>query len=94
MSAASVAPPLGVAPMARRVLAHLRPHRARFSAGVGLTLQVVIYLKRVAHATGKNLQLDFFSPGDAHCEYSAVTTSTALTPAALWAFMAGRGAQA
>ncbi len=59
----------------------------------GLTLRVVIYRKRVAHATRKNFQLDLFSPDDGHYEYSAVTTNKALTPAALWAFMAGRGAQ-
>lgn len=59
----------------------------------GLTLRVVVYRKRVAHATRKNFQLDLFSPDDGHCEYSAVTTNKALTPAALWAFMAGRGAQ-
>jgi hypothetical protein len=59
----------------------------------GLTLRVVIYRKRVAHATRKNFQLDLFSPDDGHFEYSAVTTNKALRPAALWAFMAGRGAQ-
>jgi DDE family transposase len=58
-----------------------------------LTLRVVIYRKRVAHATRKNFQLDLFSPDDGHFEYSAVTTNKALSPAALWAFMAGRGAQ-
>ena len=59
----------------------------------GLTLRVVVYRKRVAHATRKNFQLDLFSPDDGHFEYSAVTTNKALSPAALWAFMAGRGAQ-
>ncbi len=59
----------------------------------GLTLRVVVYRKRVAHATRKNFQLDLFSPDDGHCEYSAVTTNKALSPAALWAFIAGRGAQ-
>lgn len=59
----------------------------------GLTLRVVLYRKRVAHETRKNFQLDLFSPDDGHFEYSAVTTNKALTPAALWAFMAGRGAQ-
>ena len=58
-----------------------------------LTLRVVVYRKRVAHATRKNFQLDLFSPDDGHFEYSAVTTNKALTPAALWAFIAGRGAQ-
>lgn len=59
----------------------------------GLTLRVAIYRKRVAHATRKNFQLDLFSPDDGHFEYSAVATNKALTPVALWAFMAGRGAQ-
>ena len=59
----------------------------------GLTLRVVVYRKRVAHATRKNFQLDLFSPDDGHFEYSAVTTNKALSPAALWAFMAGRGPQ-
>ncbi len=59
----------------------------------GLTLRVVIYRKRVAHATRKNFQLDLFSPDDGHFEYSAVTTNKALSAAALWEFVAGRGAQ-
>ena len=59
----------------------------------GLTLRVVVYRKLVAHATRKNFQLDLFSPDDGHYEYSAVTTNKALPPAALWAFIAGRGAQ-
>lgn len=59
----------------------------------GLTLRVVIYRKRVAHQTRKNFQLDLFSPDDGHFEYSAVTTNKALSGPALWAFIAGRGAQ-
>jgi hypothetical protein len=59
----------------------------------GLTLRVVIYRRRVQHETRKNFQLDLFSPDDGHFEYSAVTTNTTLRPAALWDFMAGRGAQ-
>ena len=55
-----------------------------------LSLRVVISRKRVGHATRKNFQLDLFSPDDGHFEYSAVTTNKALTPADLWAFMAGR----
>jgi hypothetical protein len=47
----------------------------------------------VAHETRKNFPLDPFSPDDGHFEDSAVTTNKTLTPAALWAFMAGRGAQ-
>ncbi|MGH7364221.1 MAG: IS1380 family transposase [Candidatus Methylomirabilaceae bacterium] len=59
----------------------------------GLTLRAVVYRKRVHHETRRNFQLDIFSPDDGHFEYSAVTTNKALSPAALWAFMAGRGAQ-
>jgi hypothetical protein len=58
-----------------------------------LTLRVVVYRKHVGHPTRKNFQLDLFSPDDGHFEYSAVTTNKALAPAALWAFIAGRGAQ-
>jgi hypothetical protein len=58
-----------------------------------LTLRVVVYRKHVGHETRKNFQLDLFSPDDGHFEYSAVTTNKALAPAALWAFIAGRGAQ-
>ena len=58
-----------------------------------LTLRVVVYRKQVSHPTRKNFQLDLFSPDDGHFEYSAVTTNKALAPAALWAFIAGRGAQ-
>ena len=58
-----------------------------------LTLRVVLYRKQVGHETRKNFQLDLFSPDDGHFEYSAVTTNKALAPAALWAFIAGRGAQ-
>jgi hypothetical protein len=54
---------------------------------------VVIYRKRVRHQPPKNFQLDLFSPDDGYFEYSAIATNKALTPAALWAFMTGRGAQ-
>ncbi len=56
------------------------------------TERVVIYRKRVPHKSRKNFQLDLFSPDDGHYEYSAVTTNKTLTIAALWHFMAGRGA--
>lgn len=59
----------------------------------GLTLRVVLYRKRVRHESRKNFQLDLFSPDDGHFEYSAVTTNKVLSGPALWAFMAGRGAQ-
>lgn len=58
-----------------------------------LTLRVVIYRTRVQHESRKNFQLDLFSPDDGHFEYSAVTTNKALSAPALWAFIAGRGAQ-
>jgi hypothetical protein len=58
-----------------------------------LTLRVVVYRKQVRHQTPKNFQLDLFSPDDGYFEYSAVTTNKTLAPAALWAFIAGRGAQ-
>jgi hypothetical protein len=56
-------------------------------------LRVVVYRKRVFHETRKNFQLDLFSPDDGHFEYSAITTNKTLGGAALWHFMAGRGAQ-
>ncbi len=58
-----------------------------------MTLRVVVYRRHVAHCSPKNFQLDLFSPDDGHFEYSAVTTNKNLSPAALWAFMAGRGEQ-
>jgi hypothetical protein len=58
-----------------------------------MDLPVVIYRKRVAHETRKNFQLDLFSPDDGHFEYSAITSNKTLGGPALWAFMAGRGAQ-
>jgi hypothetical protein len=56
-------------------------------------LRVVVYRKPVMHQTHKNYQLDLFDPDNGYFEYSAVTTNTHLSPAALWSFMAGRGAQ-
>ncbi len=56
------------------------------------TERVVVYRKRVPHESRKNFQLDLFSPDDGHYEYSAVATNKTLTIAALWHFMAGRGA--
>jgi len=56
------------------------------------TERVVIYRKRVSHKSRKNFQLDLFSPDDGHYEYSAVATNKTLQIAALWHFMAGRGA--
>lgn len=56
------------------------------------TQRVVVYRKRVFHETRKNFQLDLFSPDDGHYAYSAVATNTELGVAALWHFMAGRGA--
>jgi len=47
----------------------------------------------VHHETKKNYQLDLFDPDDGYFEYSAVSTNSTLNAAALWGFMAGRGAQ-
>ena len=57
------------------------------------TLRVVVYRKRVHHQSKKNYQLDLFDPEDGYFEYSAVSTNLDLSAAALWEFMAGRGAQ-
>jgi DDE family transposase len=57
------------------------------------TLRVVVYRKPVHHETKKNYQLDLFNPDDGYFEYSAVSTNLTLSAAALWDFMAGRGAQ-
>ena len=57
------------------------------------TLRVVVYRKPVHHETKKNYQLDLFDPDDGYFEYSAVGTNLDLSTAALWDFMAGRGAQ-
>lgn len=57
------------------------------------TLRAVVYRKPVHHRTNKNYQLDLFDPEDGYFEYSAVSTNLDLGAAALWDFMAGRGAQ-
>lgn len=57
------------------------------------TLRVVVYRKPVHHQTKKNYQLDLFDPEDGYYEYSAVSSNLELGAAALWDFMAGRGAQ-
>jgi hypothetical protein len=57
------------------------------------TLRVVVYRKQVHHETQKNYQLDLFDPDDGYFEYSAICTNLDLEAPALWAFMAGRGAQ-
>ncbi len=56
-------------------------------------LRVVVYRKPVHHKSRKNYQLDLFDPDDGYFEYSAATTNRDLSAAALWDFMAGRGAQ-
>lgn len=56
-------------------------------------LRVVVYRKPVHHHSKKNYQLDLFDPEDGYFEYSAVSTNLDLKAAALWDFMAGRGAQ-
>lgn len=57
------------------------------------TLRVVVFRKAVHHETEKNYQLDLFDPDDGYFEYCAVSTNLDLSAAALWDFMAGRGAQ-
>lgn len=54
-------------------------------------LRVVVYRKRVHHATRKNFQLDLFDPDDGYYEYSAIVTNKALSGRYLWHFMCGRG---
>jgi hypothetical protein len=54
--------------------------------------RVVVFRKRLGHATAKNSQLDLFDPTDGHYEYSAVVTNKPLSGPLLWAFMCGRGA--
>jgi hypothetical protein len=56
-------------------------------------LRVVVYRTPVRHESKKNYQLDLFDPDNGYYEYSAVTTNLELQGAALWQFMAGRGAQ-
>jgi hypothetical protein len=56
-------------------------------------LRVALFRKHVRHATGKNFQLDLFTPDDGHYEYSAVASNLSLGLPALWAFACGRGAQ-
>jgi hypothetical protein len=58
-----------------------------------MQLPLVVYRRRVNHETRKNFQLDLFHPDDGHYEYSAVTSNKRVGAAALWDFMAGRGAQ-
>ena len=91
---------LGLLPLIRE---HQRWHAMANGMGyfeVSLTvaaweksLRVVIYRKAVHHKSKKNYQLDLFDPDDGYFEYSAVTTNLTLQAAALWNFMAGRGAQ-
>jgi hypothetical protein len=54
-------------------------------------LRVVLYRKRVFHATRKNFQLDLFDPDDGTYEYSAIATNKHLGGRALWHFLNGRG---
>ena len=57
-----------------------------------LSVRVVIYRKKVSHATSKNFQMDFLDPNDGHYEYSAFATNKTENLKTLWEFMAGRGA--
>ena len=58
-----------------------------------LHLRVMIYRTHVGHERPKNFQLNLFTPADDHVESSAVAPNLALDPAALYAFICGRGAQ-
>jgi Transposase DDE domain group 1 len=58
----------------------------------GLRKRVGVYRKHVSHKSRKNFQLDLFSPDDGHYEYRAVITNKTIGVAALWHFLAGRGA--
>ena len=52
---------------------------------------MIIYRKRVMHATRKNYQLDLFDPDNGTWEYSAVATNLPFDTRTLWRFMGGRG---
>ena len=54
------------------------------------TINVIIYRKRVMHATRKNYQLDLFDPDNGTWEYSAVATNLPFDTRTLWRFMGGR----
>jgi hypothetical protein len=54
--------------------------------------RVVVYRRKVRHKSPKNFQLDLFDPSNGHWEYSAIATNKTIGMAALWHFMAGRGA--
>tara|TARA_B100000315_G_scaffold191262_1_gene181452 strand:+ start:42 stop:1535 length:1494 start_codon:yes stop_codon:yes gene_type:complete len=55
------------------------------------TFNVVIFRKRVMHATRKNYQLDLFDPDNGTWEYCAVATNLPFDTRTLWRFMGGRG---
>jgi hypothetical protein len=58
-----------------------------------LRLRVMLYRRHVQHRSPRNFQLDLFTPDDGHFEYHAVATNLTLSLPALFAFIAGRGAQ-
>lgn len=75
----------------------IRPGLDGFEADVflapwGRSVRVAIYRKQVFHKTRKNYQLDLFDPSNGTWEYSAIATNKDLSLAALWDFLAGRGA--
>ena len=45
---------------------------------------MIIYRKRVMHATRKNYQLDLFDPDNGTWEYSAVATNLPFDTRTLW----------
>ena len=58
-----------------------------------LRLRMMLYRRHVQHRSPRNFQLDLFTPDDGHFEYHAVATNLTLGLPALFAFIAGRGAQ-
>jgi hypothetical protein len=58
-----------------------------------LRLRVMLYRRHVQHRSPRNFQLDLFTPDDGHFEDHAVATNLSVSLPALFAFIAGRGAQ-
>src|SRR4029450_5114715 len=58
-----------------------------------LRLRVMLYRRHVQHRSPRNFQLDLFTPDDGHFEYHPVAPNLTLSLPALFAFIAGRGAQ-
>lgn len=56
------------------------------------TERVVVFRKQISGKPAKGFQLDLFQPDDGFYEYSMVVTNKTEGEAAIWHFMAGRGA--